>query len=255
MPDHLTDIKDIDREYPVRIEYLREATSTNDLASVPEKRHGDVVWAENQTKGRGQRGNSWSSAIGNNLTFSLVIEPENLPAEKQFYISKIVSISVIETLRNSGLSAEIKWPNDIYINDQKVAGILIENDLQGANITKSVLGIGLNVNQEIFDPSLPNPTSMHLEAGKSFDREILLKEILTRILKWNQALTDDRFAEIDEVYSRFLYRRKGEFLFREPAGKPFEASIVKVESSGELILYRSDGIQKGYFFKEVEFII
>lgn len=251
----MADIKDIDPEYPVRIEYLNEATSTNDLASAKNKRHGDVIWVENQTKGRGQRGNSWNSVTGENLTFSLVIEPENLPAERQFYISKIVSISIVEILANFGLTAEIKWPNDIYINDRKIAGILIENDMQGANIAKSILGIGLNVNQDAFDPSLPNPTSMRLETGKSFDRKIILEEILNRILGWNQRLTEGLGSEIDDVYSCHLYRKEGTFLFQEPTGGAFEASIVKVEPSGELILRRSDGISKGYFFKEVEFVI
>lgn len=254
MPDPKSKTQSIEQCLPVRIEYFEEITSTNDLAS-SRKDHGCLIWAENQTKGRGQRGNSWSSSTGKNLTFSLVICPEKLPAENQFYISKVVSIAMIEALAEFGLKAEIKWPNDIYIGNKKIAGILIENDLQGTDIIKSILGIGLNVNQEVFDPALPNPTSMLLSGGSEVDRMEVLRKILERIFFWNNHLNNKEYELIDMTYSRHLYRLENRHLFQEPGGEPFKASIKKVLPSGELILKRADGSCKGYFFKEIEFIL
>ena len=255
MPDLAGRLKRLEEKLSVRIGYFDEISSTNDRAAAPEYGRRDVVWAESQTRGRGQRGNSGSSGAGENLTFSLVVCPENLPAEQQFYISKIVSVGLIEALAGSGVEAEIKWPNDIYIGDRKVAGILIENDLLGSRITKSVVGIGLNVNQAQFDPALPNPVSIYLATGKTVDRVEVLEKILERIFTWEEKLRAGQLAEIDRQYGQNLYRREGTHLFREPGGEPFSATIETVRPSGELLLRRTDGTLTPYLFKEVEFVI
>ena len=142
--------------------FFDELASTNDEARDARYMNGAVVIAERQSRGRGQRGNSWSSAEGMNLTFSAVLCPAGLRAESQFYLSKAVALSVSDTVDSFGIESRIKWPNDIYVGDGKVAGILIENDLMGACISRSIAGIGLNVNQTAFDPALPNPTSLAL---------------------------------------------------------------------------------------------
>ena len=255
MPDLQTRIKAVEDIYSVHIECLQEVTSTNDSASSAVRKHGDIIWAERQTKGRGQRGNSWESATGKNLTFSVVIHPQNLSAENQFYISKTVSIAMVEALSELGIPAEIKWPNDIYIGDRKVAGILIENDLQGTHIIKSILGIGLNVNQSGFDSELPNPVSLYLAAEKEFDRVDVLGKIVKHLFPGIKKMNLGNFSVLDEKYDRYLYRKEGIHLFQEPGGNPFEASIKKILPSGELVLQLADGTAKGYFFKEVEFII
>ena len=255
MPDLQTRINKIEDAYSIHIEYFREVTSTNDSASSTARKHGDIIWAEQQTKGRGQRGNSWESAPGKNLTFSVVIQPQKLSAENQFYISKTVSIAVVEALSELGIPAEIKWPNDIYIGDRKVAGILIENDLQGSHIVKSVLGIGLNVNQSGFNPELPNPISLYLAAGKEFDRIIVLEKIMKHLFFWIPEMNVENFSVLDEKYDRYLYRKEGIHLFQEPGGRHFEASIKKILASGELVLQLADGTVKSYFFKEIEFIL
>ena len=254
MPDLSCRIAEVQERLGIRIEHLVEITSTNDLAADPGRNAGDVVWAEVQTKGRGQRGNSWSSGAGENLTFSLILQPY-LPAGQQFYISKIVSVGLIEALTAFDLPAEIKWPNDLYVGDRKTAGILIENDLQGAHIVKSVIGIGLNVNQLSFDPALPNPTSMRLATGKMFDRVAVLETVLERIFEWEKYLWEGRYAAVDEMYAGYLFRKSGTHRFQEPGGEPFEAVIEAVRPSGELILRPKDGPPKSYLFKEVEFII
>ncbi|MDR0955350.1 MAG: biotin--[acetyl-CoA-carboxylase] ligase [Rikenellaceae bacterium] len=274
----------------LRVDYFDRLPSTNDHAARPEYSAASLVWAEEQTQGRGQRGNSWSSRGGENLTFSLVVHPENLRAEHQFYLSKAVSVALVEALAAFSLTATVKWPNDIYIGDRKVAGILIENDLQGARITKSIIGIGLNVNQLLFDPALPNPVSMRTVADRPFDRIEVLEQVIERLLyrtrgnfekskilryapspKCSSTFSTLRFClgrkpcllnfwkspknGIDEKYSQSLYRGRGIHQFREPGGEPFEASIEAVRPDGELILRKTDGTRKGYLFKEIEFVL
>jgi BirA family biotin operon repressor/biotin-[acetyl-CoA-carboxylase] ligase len=238
----------------IRIDYRDEATSTNDAIAAEGYRSGDLVVAEVQTAGRGQRGNRWSSPGGENLTFSQLFLPADLPAESQFYLSRALSLTLADTLEDFGVTAEIKWPNDICVGGRKIAGLLIENDLMGASIRRSILGVGLNVNQTRFDPALPNPTSMALEAGRPFARAGVLDRYLSRAAEWFARLEAGGREAIDRRYREGLYRRTGEHPFAEPGGEPFLASIEAVEPSGELVLRRADGRSKAYLFKEIEFL-
>lgn len=149
--------------------WLEEVDSTNDEARrrISDIDNLSVVSAVRQTAGRGQRGNRWQSADGENLTFSIVLkfgadQLESMAASGQFVISEVAALSVVDFLARHDIEAKIKWPNDIYVGDKKICGILIENALKGNFLSHSIVGIGLNVNQTIFDPSLPNPTSMAL---------------------------------------------------------------------------------------------
>lgn len=139
---------------------IAETTSTNDDAKRPEYRHGDIVWAERQTAGRGQRGHSWTSPEGENLTFTLVLEPVFLPVGEQFLLSETVTLALTDTFASFGIDARIKWTNDIYVGDKKLVGILIEHSYSGPTLARTIAGIGINVNQRAFDPALPNPVSM-----------------------------------------------------------------------------------------------
>ena len=144
--------------------WLDSIDSTNEEA----KRHISdidnlsVLSAYEQTEGRGQRGNSWTSKPGENLMFSIVLKNPKISARNQFGINEITSLSVVDFLSQHGISARIKWPNDIYVGSKKICGILIENSLRGSVISSSIIGIGLNINQRNFDVNLPNPTSMAL---------------------------------------------------------------------------------------------
>lgn len=229
--------------------------STNDTASEKKYAHGDVIVAEYQSGGRGQRGNRWTSARGENLMFSVVLQPQELAAERQFSISQIVSLALVRALSEFGVEAAVKWPNDLYIGDRKVAGILIENDLIGCCITRSIIGIGLNVNQISFDPQIPNPTSLALSAGKTMDREAVFKWVLHHLAEVYSWLEARKFAEIEATYPACLYRKNGLHPFREPNGAVFRASIAEVLPDGELVLLRDDGFRKSYLFKEIEFVI
>ncbi len=144
--------------------WLDSIDSTNEEA----KRHISdidnlsVLSAYEQTEGRGQRGNTWTSTPGENLMFSIVLKNPKISARDQFSINEITSLSVVDFLSQHGISARIKWPNDIYVGSKKICGILIENSLRGSDISSSIIGIGLNINQRNFDVNLPNPTSMVL---------------------------------------------------------------------------------------------
>lgn len=137
---------------------IDETTSTNDEARDAKYRHGDIVWAERQTAGRGQRGHTWTSPEGENLTFSMVLEPRFLPVGEQFLLSEAVTLALTDTFAAYGIDTHIKWTNDIYVGDRKLVGILIEHNHAGASLSRTIAGIGINVNQTAFDPALPNPS-------------------------------------------------------------------------------------------------
>ena len=207
------------------IHRIEETTSTNDDARDAKYRHGDIVWAERQTAGRGQRGHKWSSAEGLNLTFSLVLEPRFLPAGEQFLLNEAVALALTDTFAQFGIAARIKWTNDIYAGDKKLVGILIEHSYSGQTLARTIVGIGINVNQTEFAPALPNPVSMAMVAGRTFDR-----------------------GEVLEAFRRHIG-------FRYPDGTPTEASIEGVRPTGELLLRHADGTLREYLFKEIEFVI
>ena len=140
-----------------------------------------VVVADNQTEGRGCGTNRWESERGQNLLFSLMIHPENLPANQQFQISMAISLAIIDALGQMVGDLSIKWPNDIYWRNGKLAGILIENTLKGNLIKDSIIGVGLNVNQRKFHSDAPNPVSLWQITGQETNREQLLKDILQRL--------------------------------------------------------------------------
>ena len=147
-----------------RIMWLERVDSTNDEARrhISDIDNLSVVSALSQTAGRGQRGNTWTSNAGENLMFSIVLKSPALMAEDHFALNEISALSVADFLSTYGIKAEIKWPNDIYVGEKKICGILIENSFRGKTISSSTIGIGLNINQRNFNVNLPNPTSMVL---------------------------------------------------------------------------------------------
>lgn len=237
------------------IRRIDETTSTNDEARKPEFRHGDVVWAERQTAGRGQRGHTWTSPEGENLTFSLVLEPRFLPVAEQFLLSEAVALALTDTFAAFGIETRIKWTNDIYAGDRKLVGMLIEHRYSGSRLERTIVGIGINVNQTRFDPSLPNPVSMALCAGRPFDREAVLGRFIERYsARYAQLERDERNA-LQEEYRARMYRLGEPHPFRLPDGTPLRAAIQGVKPSGELILLHDDGSRHEYLFREVEFVI
>ena len=218
-------------------------TSTNDEARDRRYRHGDIVWAEHQSAGRGQRGHTWISPEGENLTFTVVVEPRFLPANEQFRLSETLALTLCDVFAGFGLDTRIKWTNDIYCGDRKLVGILIEHFYAGTTLSRSLLGIGINVNQTAFDPALPNPASMRQAAGRTFDTQ-----------RYAQ-LERGEVAAIDRDYRARMYRIGCEQRFRLPDGRRLTATIEGVRPGGELLLRHTDGTLGEYRFREIEFVI
>lgn len=232
-----------------KIIHIPETDSTNRYLREL-KAEGDVlVQTDYQTAGRGCGTNRWESERGQNLLFSLLIHPKQVPASKQFLISMVTANSISKVVSKYVENVSVKWPNDIYAGDRKICGILIQNTLQGGTIKDSVIGVGLNVNQLCFVSDAPNPVSLANLTGRTFDREQLLHELLEAF--------EAEWADPEGVRARYLaqlYRRKGFFRYRDAYGE-FVAELVTVEDDGHLVLRCVDGYTHRYAFKEVQFII
>lgn len=242
------------REGAPEIIHLEEVVSTN--LSLRERLNGrllpegSVLWADVQTAGRGQAGNSWESEAGKNLTFSTVLYPDVIPANKQFLISQITALSVKETLDQHTGEITVKWPNDIYRQDKKICGMLIENDLAGNTICCSIQGIGINLNQEIFLSNAPNPVSLTQITGLTYDREEILRQFLSHFYRYYLLLLQEKEDEIRALYHSALYRNDGFYLYEDNESR-FEAAIEEIEPTGHLILRLRDHTLRRYAFKEV----
>ena len=218
-----------------------------------------VVWADYQTAGRGCGSNSWESERGKNLTFSLMLHPEPLTASEQFRISMVVSLAICEALDQLVGDISIKWPNDIYWRNGKLCGILIENTLKGVSIKDSIVGVGLNVNQERFVSDAPNPVSLWQITGQPTDRGELLGDILRRIdMLMPQAYDNGQQPGAAEglrrKYMSRLYRRRGFHPYVDARGA-FMAQIADVGDDGLLTLVDDSATPRHYAFKEVQFVI
>ncbi|MCR9253613.1 MAG: biotin--[acetyl-CoA-carboxylase] ligase [bacterium] len=233
--------------------FLPECHSTNDYAlnalNKPDIREGTVIITDNQTKGRGQRGNIWVSEPGKNIILSLVLEPGFLQISQQFGLTLVTSLAVYDLLSQYVPQVRIKWPNDIYIGEKKTAGILIENSLRNNKIEHAVIGIGININQQGFLSNLA--TSLSLEKGEVLEREALIEELLVFIEKWYLKLKKGQTELRDEYLSR-LYWFKENRVFEDAAGE-FEGSILGVDPLGRLVVKTTSG-QRVFDIKEVKFI-
>ncbi|MBR4969348.1 MAG: biotin--[Alistipes sp.] len=229
--------------------------STNDDARDEKYREGDVVWADFQTAGRGQRGHEWHSRKGENLTFSAVLEPTFLPIPNQFSVSEVVALSLVDMLADYAIEAKIKWTNDIYVGDRKLVGILIEHSLAPKTLRRTIAGIGINVNQTEFDSSIPNPVSMAQLLGRELDAEEVLECFLTHLQRNYEVLREGGAEVLHSRYNSLLYRLNEYHTYALPSGEKFKAAIRGTEPSGALKLEDETKKIKDYLFKEVEFII
>mgnify|MGYP002514035983 FL=1 len=237
------------------IHYFEQLTSSNDEATLPHYREGDIIWAERQTAGRGQRGHTWQSNEGENLTFTALLEPTFLPPSEQFSLLQVVALAMADMLSEYGIEAKIKWTNDIYVGNRKLVGILMEHKLQGAVIERTIAGIGLNVNQTEFDPELPNPTSMRLIAGREFDRKEALERIALHLKNRYEMLRRGEIKQLHLDYHQRLYRLGEEHTYALPDGTRFRGVIEGVEPQGALKITTPQGEAYKFLFKEVEFVL
>ena len=249
------------KKIDIALEKVKETTSTNDylanLCRESKAKEFYTVMAESQTNGKGQRGNSWESESGKNLTFSIVLYPTALEANKQFILSMLAALACHEALSNYTNGFSIKWPNDIYWKDKKIGGILIENELEGKYITQSIIGIGLNINQEAFHSDAPNPVSLKQIIGAEVNlQEVLMKVVHGIIGGYRQIEANFNISQlaIGAMYRKNLYRRKGLFPYRDAQGD-FLAEHQEVEPDGHLVLKDEQGALRRYAFKEVTFVL
>lgn len=264
--------------------WLEEVDSTNDEARrrISSIDNLSVIAAASQTAGRGQRGNTWSSRPGENLTFSIIMKfassaldgaatgfLPSLQAYDQFAISEIAALSVVDFLSGHGIEAKIKWPNDIYVGSSKICGILIENALRGEYISTSIAGLGLNINQTDFDPALPNPTSMLLcnqTTAKSekvtLDIKSCLEEYMEIFTAYIRRYTRQTggLLKLRRLYLSQLWRMDEPARFLDCTSSPdcreFCGAIRGLSDVGNLLVEDlSTGTTREFSFKEVSYII
>ncbi|MBG8552783.1 biotin--[acetyl-CoA-carboxylase] ligase [Hymenobacter guriensis] len=236
--------------------WLAECASTNteahDLLLKSRATEGCVVLTDKQTAGRGQRGNWWEAAPGENLTLSVVWKPTFLPAADQFQLSIAVALAVRDwaaTLLGDSLALRLKWPNDLYYQDQKLGGILIENTLNSVGIQSSIVGIGININQQQF--AVPTATSIGVVTGRSYPLAPLVERLLEALERRYLQLRAGNVAAQQQEYLRVLYR------YRQPAqyqaaGRLFQGIITGIEATGRLVV-EENGQERTFGLQELRY--
>jgi BirA family biotin operon repressor/biotin-[acetyl-CoA-carboxylase] ligase len=238
--------------------FCKNIESTNTYASGLVQREsiseGTIIYTNFQSAGRGQKGNRWESEDGKNLLFSIVLFPEMVIPEDQFIISMFVSLGICDFLKTLIPACKIKWPNDIYAGDDKIAGILIESSITGNSINNSIAGIGLNINQDHFPVYVPNPVSLKMLTGKNYDPDLCLKQLAGWLDKRYKQLISDRRSEIRNEYISSLYRLNELHNFKAKDGI-FSGKILAITDSGCIRIEDRERKIREFFFKEIDFII
>lgn len=214
-----------------------------------------VVTTKKQTKGRGQLERKWVSEPNKNLTFSIFIEFKDLKITKKKYLNFAISLAIYTVLSSKNiLKTAIKWPNDILSANKKICGILIENTFSGDSIKNAIIGIGLNVNQEIFPDFIYDATSLKLETALEFDLELLLNDILIALQKKINLLETKQFTVLEENYLKILYKKNIPTIFKNDRDKIFMGMISGISNNGKLQIQLNDNSIKEFGIKEVSFL-
>ena len=238
----------------MKIIHLSQTTSTNDyIKSVGQTDKIIVVTTQYQTRGRGQSG-AWISDQGQNLLFSLKIQPDGIPASQGFILSQANALALRDTLTAYLPEVSVKWPNDIYADAKKICGTLIENSLSGKNIHQCVIGTGININQVSFPPGLAAPaTSLRLLTQRAIPVMQVLDDFLTHFQHYYTLVQDREWQTIRQQYHQSLYQRDVERLYADHDGI-FTGIIQMVEPDGHIIILDHQGRQRRYAFKEVRML-
>lgn len=236
---------------------LDTADSTNSWVAAYEKDLPSpaLVYCVEQTAGRGQRGNSWESAPGLNITASLLFHPQDFLAEWQFLISENIALAIISFLKDLGVEAKVKWPNDIYVGDRKICGILVEHVVTGKFITRTIAGFGININQTEFLSDAPNPVSLSMLTGEKYNLENALAKLSLHLEKFLREIHQGISSHI--LFMKMLWRNDGNFykFVDRKKDEPIEACIQEVAPTGMLTLQTREGDIRDFAFKEVEFVL
>lgn len=236
---------------------LKQTESTNTYAKKYLNEHKNanlvLISTECQSEGRGQFSNTWDSECGKNITISLIIKPQQIKASDQFILSQLVALGIVDMLSSYIKNVKIKWPNDIYCDDEKICGVLIENTLMGETILNTIIGIGLNVNQTEFSQLIPNPTSMSLKTGDTFNLDktmiLLVERIIDRINRFE--LSESLKVKREYLKNLFLYSETA--LFTSDDGE-FFGEIKDVSGYGKLSVQRNGNIQD-YNLNEIKLVL
>lgn len=244
------------RHFNYSILKVKQTLSTNDLLwdmlKIKDQKNGFTIITESQTKGKGQKGNVWVSSPGKNLTASIFVAPK-IEAQKVFYLNMMTSLAVCETLADFNIRSQIKWPNDIIVNDHKIAGILIENQIQGRNINKTVIGIGLNINQTEFQINRPT-TSIALETGKKIEIELFLEKLIIELDFNFDLLINHHFKIIKKQYLKNLYKINTWSEYSSTTNGLFTGAIQGVSEDGKLIIKNLEGIENSFDLQTIRFL-
>ncbi len=232
--------------------------STNEVAeNLIKKDHpteGTVVAANFQYQGKGTGKNIWVSNPGENLLVSIILYPAAIDPGNQFVLNKMVSLSVLETVRffTNDENITIKWPNDIYAGFKKISGILIKNVISGTTIKSSVVGIGLNVNQVRFGYNLPNPVSLKMLTGKTFHPKEVLHHLCSRLKYYYNMMTRNEYQILDQLYIENLlnFGKKAKY---KSEGKYFWGEICGVSDIGRLQV-KDNHLVREFDMKEIEYL-
>jgi BirA family biotin operon repressor/biotin-[acetyl-CoA-carboxylase] ligase len=240
------------------VRHFRKVSSTNSIAAAMLKEQapaeGTVITASYQESGRGQPGNSWESESGKNLIMSVILYPVMVRPADQFIISRMVSLAVHDVVSKYTKNASIKWPNDIYVNNDKIAGILIENSIIGETLSSSVAGIGLNVNQVVFRSGAPNPVSLKQVTGTTHNLKAVKEEMMAALDRRYAMVSSGETAVLENEYQQLLYRAGEWHRYSDDNGE-FEGMIERVMTDGMLSVRRRGGTSRLYAFREIDYIL
>jgi len=242
-------------EFKNRI-HLPQCQSTNDVlfailqASDPPVPSGFLVTTDHQLAGRGQRGAVWEAEPGKNLLFSLLLRPQWLPLRHSFWLSAAVASGICKTFLPELPAIKVKWPNDLYVDDQKLGGILIENATSGQFLDRSIVGIGININQTKLPEGACSLASL---LKKEKDLEDALNRVMTSIQMEIEFLRTNGWEKMRSKYYLHLYRMAALHTYQLPDGKPFKALLKSISEEGLLVLLTQNG-EKRFSFKEVAMV-
>lgn len=240
-----------------KIVRLQEIDSTNRfLRECKEDKDDEMVIAvaDYQTAGKGQGTHTWESEAGKNLLFSIKVHPRWVPVRQQFLLSMAEALALKDALDSYVDGITLKWPNDVYWNDKKISGTLIETSVDSCGIKSCIFGTGVNVNQIRFLSDAPNPVSLCQILGHEVDRDELLGKIVSAFEKYYELLRRADYMDVSGIYHLALYRRKGFHRYEDVDGV-FEGAFVEVEDDGHLVLHDRQGVIRSYSFGEIKYIL
>lgn len=235
---------------------LKEVDSTNSYLKSLSEYDSDaltIAVADYQSAGKGQGTHTWESMAGENLLFSLLVCPTWIPVRRQFLLSMAGALAIKEALDAYAEGFTLKWPNDVYWNDKKISGTLIETSVDSQGVKRCIFGIGININQSQFESDAPNPVSLCQILGHEVDREEVLQKVIAAFGQYYELLRRADYVDVSGIYHLSLYRRNGYHWYEDADGK-FEGAFVEVEDDGHLVLHDRKGVIRSYTFGELKFL-